>query len=60
MSPSHALISARTTGVRRLSGVPQISVPGAAVNGLSVGLSIVGGRGSDTTLVAVAAALTTA
>jgi len=43
-----------------LTGVPQVSVPGAAVDGLPVGLSIVGGRGSDATLVAVAAALTSA
>jgi amidase len=43
-----------------LTGVPQVSIPGATVDGLPVGLSIVGGRGSDTTLVAVAAALTTA
>jgi len=43
-----------------LTGVPQVSIPGAAVDGLPVGLSIVGGRGSDATLVAVAAALTSA
>ena len=40
-----------------LTGVPQVSVPGAQVNGLPVGLSIVGGRGSDAALVAVAKAL---
>jgi amidase len=43
-----------------LTGVPQVSIPGALVDGLPVGLSIVGGRGTDTALVAVAAALTTA
>jgi amidase len=37
-----------------LTGVPQVSIPGAAVDGLPVGLSIVGGRGSDASLVAVA------
>jgi amidase len=41
-----------------LTGVPQISIPGATVEGLPIGLSIVGGPGSDATLVAVAAALT--
>ena len=35
-------------------------MPGATVDGLPVGLSIVGGLGTDTTLVAVAGALTTA
>ena len=43
-----------------LTGVPQVSIPGAAVDGLPVGLSIVGGPGSDATLVGVAAALSTA
>src|SRR5690349_7104864 len=41
-----------------LTGVPQVSIPGAEVDGLPVGLSIVGGPGTDATLVAVAAALT--
>jgi amidase len=40
-----------------LTGVPQISIPGATVDGLPIGLSIVGGRGTDAALVAVAAAL---
>ena len=40
-----------------LTGVPQISLPGAMVDGLPVGLSIVGARGSDATLVAVANAM---
>jgi amidase len=39
-----------------LTGVPQVSLPGAAVDGLPVGLSIVGRRGSDAGLVAVARA----
>jgi amidase len=43
-----------------LTGVPQVSIPGAGVDGLPIGLSIVGGAGSDAALVAVAAALTTA
>ena len=41
-----------------LTGVPQVSIPSATVDGLPVGLSIVGGPDSDATLVAVAAALT--
>jgi amidase len=40
-----------------LAGVPQVSIPGATVDGLPIGLSIVGGPGTDATLVAVAAAL---
>jgi amidase len=43
-----------------LTGVPQVSIPGAVVDGLPVGLSIVGGRGTDATLVAVARAMETA
>jgi amidase len=42
-----------------LTGVPQVSIPGTTVDGLPVGLSIVGGRGSDATLVAVASSLAT-
>jgi amidase len=41
-----------------LTGVPQVSLPGAELHGLPVGLSIVGGRGSDAPLVAVAHAMT--
>ena len=37
-----------------LTGVPQVSVPGATVLGLPVGLSILGARGSDAALVAMA------
>jgi amidase len=40
-----------------LTGVPQVSLPGAEASGLPVGLSIVGSRGSDPTLVAVARAM---
>jgi amidase len=40
-----------------LTGVPQVSVPGATVEGLPVGLSILGAPGSDAMLVAVARAL---
>jgi amidase len=43
-----------------LTGVPQVNLPGAAVNGLPVGLSIIGPHGSDASLVAVARALGTA
>jgi amidase len=40
-----------------LTGVPQVSIPGATVNGLPVGLSIIGAHGQDAMLVAVAKAL---
>jgi len=40
-----------------LTGVPQVSLPGATVDGVPVGLSIVGARGSDAMLVAVARAM---
>lgn len=40
-----------------LTGAPQVSIPGSAVDGLPIGLSIVGGPGSDAALVAVARAL---
>jgi len=40
-----------------LTGVPQVNLPGAEVDGLPIGLSIVGGRGSDATLIAVAQAM---
>jgi amidase len=40
-----------------LTGVPQISIPGAEIDGLPVGLSILGGAGTDAALVAVARAL---
>ena len=38
------------------AGHPQVSLPGATVDGLPVGLSIIGPRGGDATLVAVAKA----
>jgi len=40
-----------------LTGVPQVSLPRATVDGLPVGLSILGARGSDAALVAVAKAM---
>jgi len=41
-----------------LAGFPQVNLPGATtVDGLPVGLSIIGPRGSDAGLVAVARAL---
>lgn len=40
-----------------LAGHPQVNLPGALVDGAPVGLSIIGARGSDTTLVAVAQAM---
>jgi amidase len=39
-----------------LTGVPQVNLPGATVGGAPVGLSIIGGRGTDATLIAVARA----
>jgi amidase len=43
-----------------LTGVPQVSIPGATVDGLPVGLSILGGASSDAALIAVARALAAA
>lgn len=40
-----------------LTGSPQLNLPGATVDGVPVGLSIIGGRGTDATLVAVALAM---
>ena len=40
-----------------LTGAPQVSLPGGAVNGLPVGLSIIGAHGQDAMLVAVAKAV---
>jgi amidase len=40
-----------------LTGVPQVNIPGATVDGAPVGLSIIGRRGSDATLIAVALAM---
>jgi amidase len=40
-----------------LTGVPQVTLPGAQAGGLPVGLSILGPRGSDAALVAVANAM---
>ncbi len=40
-----------------LTGVPQLNIPGASVDGAPVGLSIIGARGTDGDLIAVAQAL---
>lgn len=40
-----------------LAGHPQVSLPGATVDGAPVGLSIIGGRGTDAALLAVALAM---
>ena len=40
-----------------LTGVPQVSIPGAMVDGLPVGLSILGAPGTDALLVALARAM---
>jgi amidase len=40
-----------------LTGVPQVSIPGATVNGLPIGLSIIGAHGQDAMLVAVVKAM---
>jgi len=45
------------TAVGGLTGVPQVSLPGATVDGRPVGLSIIGAPGSDAVLVAVAKAM---
>lgn len=40
-----------------LAGFPQVSLPGALVDGAPVGLSIIGARGTDASLIAVAQAM---
>ena len=40
-----------------LTGVPQVSIPGSMVDGLPIGLSIIGGPGADASLIATATAL---
>jgi amidase len=40
-----------------LAGHPQVNLPGATVEGAPVGLSIIGARGSDASLIAVAQAM---
>lgn len=40
-----------------LTGSPQVSIPGATVDGAPVGLAIIGGRGTDASLIAVAQAM---
>jgi len=39
-----------------LTGVPQVVIPGSTLDGLPIGLSLIGGHGADATLVAVARA----
>ena len=56
LDPLRARISCLTSH-GGLTGVPQVSLPGATVDGLPVGLSIVGARGCDAALVAVARAM---
>ena len=56
LDPLRARMSCLTT-VGGLTGVPQVSLPGATVDGRPVGLSIVGAPGSDAVLVAVAKAM---
>ena len=56
LDPLRARISCLTSH-GGLTGVPQVSLPGATVDGLPVGLSILGARGSDAALVAVARAM---
>jgi amidase len=56
LEPLRARISC-LTAPGGLTGVPQVSLPGPAVGGLPAGLSIVGARGSDAALVAVAKAM---
>jgi amidase len=40
-----------------LTGHPQVNLPGAYVDGAPVGLSIIGGRSTDASLIAVAQAM---
>jgi amidase len=56
LDPLRARISCLTSP-GGLTGVPQVSLPGATVDGHPVGLSIVGAPGSDAALVAVAKAM---
>jgi amidase len=56
LDPLRARISCFTSH-GGLTGAPQVSLPGAAVGGLPVGLSVVGAPGSDAVLVAMAEAM---
>ena len=40
-----------------LTGVPQVSIPGATIDGLPVGMSIIGRWGTDAQLTALALAM---
>ncbi|PYM12943.1 MAG: amidase [Candidatus Rokuibacteriota bacterium] len=56
LDPLRARISCLTSH-GGLTGMPQVSLPGAEVDGRPVGLSILGARGSDAVLVAMAKAM---
>jgi amidase len=56
LGPLRARISCLTSH-GGLTGVPQVNLPGAEIDGAPVGLSILGARGTDATLVAVAKAM---
>ena len=56
LSPMRERISCLTSH-GGLTGVPQLNIPGATVDGAPVGLSIIGGRGTDLDLIRVAIAL---
>ena len=56
LDPLRDRITALTV-VGGLTGTPQVSIAGAEVDGLPIGLSIVGAHGSDATLVATARVL---
>jgi amidase len=59
LEPLRARISCLTSH-GGLTGVPQVSLPGATVDGLPVGLSILGAHGSDALLVGLARAMESA
>jgi amidase len=56
LDPLHDRIS-RLCSHGGLTGVPQVNLPGAELDGLPIALSILGGRGSDVALVGVAQAM---
>ena len=48
------LKNSQLTSIAGLTGVPQLSLPVAEVDGRPVGLSLMAGRGGDETLIALA------
>jgi amidase len=56
LEPLRARITSLTAS-GGLTGVPQVTLPGATADGLPVGLSVVGAPGTDAALVAVAKAM---